>query len=232
MKHTLKLVLATSLVIFNLFVCFVGTYAWYVSRKQNDVSAMQVQMYTHELDLDYKIYKYSEEEKTIVDATNYQDALTMQKYDSIINSRNVNTSIVIEFFISGEALSSYSPVALSTVCTNSTLTDRVLSNIVEIKILPLVVSVTEPADIYDYVLSNCSITTALKFKNNSVKSLEITKEITNYSSYIVDSSLKLFMVIDYSESLLGDFDFSSLSVENTTFTNDLTEINFTIYDED
>ena len=77
-----KIALATALVLFDLFSCFAGTYAWFTAARTNEAASMQVQMYTHELDMSYKVYKYDDDLGAAINATGRPDALILKEYDS------------------------------------------------------------------------------------------------------------------------------------------------------
>ena len=132
-RKGLKIFLVTALCIFNLFVCFSSVYAWFASSKVDEVSGLQVQIYTHELDMNYRVFKYSDDDKAGIEVTHQPDALTLQRYDSVIKSRNVNTPIILEFLISGVALGENIPIDIVSHCTDATLTNKVISNIVKLQ---------------------------------------------------------------------------------------------------
>lgn len=227
MKHTkLKTFLASILVAFNVLVCFAGAYAWFTAAKRNDASGMQIQMYTHELDMSYKVYKYSDDEKSPIDASSQVDALKLQEYDSVIKSRNTNTPVIIVFNITGMTLGENIPVYINTHCTNTTTTARVLSNIIELK-FAVISSITSDSatTIYNSAVSYFESVNGVTFKNNNVKNQDILYTLNNYSSSIVGGSLKLYIQLDYSETLIDAFEFSITDSTTTSFSNDLTMIN-------
>ena len=226
MKHTkLKVFLATLLSIFNLAVCFAGTYAWFTAAKMNSAENMQVQMYTHELDMSYHVYKYNDDQKGAINATGQSDALKLQKYDSVIKSRNMYTPIIIEFMITGMSLGEDIPVFINTHCKNTTTTDRVLSNIIQMKfaIIPTITS-SDPNDIYFDAISEFENIEPNLFIENSIKRQDITYELSNYSSSIVGGNLRLYILLDYHEGLIDQFEFTYHDVQSTTFANDLERI--------
>ena len=226
-RKDLKIILATIMCIFSLFVCFTGVVAWFATNKSNNASGIHTQIYTHDLDMSYRVYKYSDDEKAAIDATNQLDALTLSRYDSVIKSRNVNTPIVLEFLISGVALGDNTPIDIVSYCTDATLTNKVISNIIKIQIAPINVVSTNVNDKYNEVISyfNDENVSSLQFKNGSIKQQEITYTLNNYSSMIVGNSLNLFILIDYSETLVDEFVFDIHDIQTTNFTNDLTSIN-------
>ena len=226
-RKKLKIALATILCIFNLFICFSSAIAWFVANNVTSASGPQVQMYTHELDMSYKVYKYLDDEKAGVEVTNQQDALTLQRYDSVIKSRNVNTPIILEFLISGVALGENIPIDIVSHCTDATLTNKVISNIIKLQFAPIDI-VSNDADVIYTTAVNYFKTNnvqEIQFKNGSVKSREVTYTLNNYSSYLDGMNLNLFIMIDYSETLVDDFTFDINDVQTTNFTNDLTSIN-------
>ena len=217
-KSRLKIVLATLLAIFNLFTCFAGTYAWFVAARVNNVSSMQVQMYTHELDMSYSIYKYSDEQKAGIRSND----LVLQEYDSVIKSRNVYTPIIIEFMITGMSLGDGIPVFINTHCTNNTTTDNVLSNIIQMKfaVIPTITS-SDPNVIYFDAIAAFEDEDPNYFIVDDEKQQDIEYELSNYSGYITGGNLRLYILLDYCEDLIDNFDFVFGSSESTAFTNDL-----------
>lgn len=229
MKHgKIKIAAATSLVIFNLAICFAGAYAWFINAKHNDASDMAVKMYTHDLDMRYKVYKYVDDEKAIMDVTERNDAFALPEYDSVIRSRNEHTPIVIEFSVRGMALEDNIPLYINIHCTNTTTTDRVLSNIIQFQYAYNTgITSTDPEDIYSEAIeyfdnNSIAVTT---FKNGNTKNQDIQYVLSNYTSYIVDGAIKLYIKVDYSESLIDSFEYSFADVTTTSFANDLTRIN-------
>ena len=226
-RKGLKIFLSTAMCIFNLFTCFAGVYAWFTASQHNDVSGPAVQMYTHELDMSYRVFKYSDDEKAGVEVTGQQDALTLQRYDSVIKSRNVNTPIILEFLLSGVALGDNIPIDITSYCTDATLTNKVISNIVKLQFAPINIDSDDADEIYTTAVNYFKTESIpeIQFKNGSNKDLEVTYTLTNYSSYLNASGLNLFIMLDYSETLVDTFTFDIQDVQTTNFTNDLTSIN-------
>lgn len=228
MKHgKIKIAAATSLVVFNLAICFTAAYAWFVNANHNDASNFTIKMHTHELDMRYKVYKYVDDEKAVIDVTERSDALALPEYDSVIRSRNEHTPIVIEFSITGMSLGENIPIHININCTNSTTNERVLSNIIQFQYV-CITSITSsaPAEIYSQAIEyfdNNNIP-AMTFVNGNNKNQNIQYILSDYVSSIVDGSLKLYLKVDYSESLIDNFEFSFSDVQTTSFANDLTRI--------
>lgn len=232
-RKGLKILLATTMCIFNLFICFSGAFAWFISSYRNNTSGMQVQIYTHDLDMSYKVYKYLDDEKCGVEVTGQQDALTLQRYDSVIKSRNVNTPIVLEFLLSGVVLGENIPINIISQCTDATLTNKVISNIIKLQFAHIDVSSTTASGIYEEVVNyfkNENIP-EIQFKNGNVKDVEVTYTLENYASFLIGSNLKLYIMLDYSETLVDSFTFDIQDIQTTNFLNDLTSIRC-VTDED
>lgn len=226
MKNKLKIVCATLLALFNLVACFVGTYAWFVTSQSVSAATMQVQMYTHELDMSYRVYKYDDNTKTAIDATGAADALTLPEYDSVIVSRNDNTALVIEFLVSGIALGEDWPITISAYCSNNSSSTRCISNIISMKFAPIT-SITSyaAADIYPQALNYFSTVNSSQFVNNGNKTQTITYLLDDYAATLVNNTLRLFVVVDYSPTLINSFEFSFDDASTTAFSNDLISIN-------
>ena len=229
MKHSgIKIMLATLVAIFNLAVCFAGAFAWYTATKVNNASNMQVQIYTHELDMSYRVYKYDDDLKEAINATGRQDALKLQEYDSVIKSRNVNTPIILEFMITGMDLGENIPLYINTHCENGTTTDRVLSNIVQLQFATINSITTANAnEIYSQSVSYFDENSIpeITFKNGNNKTRDVVYNLTNYESSLLDGSLRIYIKLDYSISLIDQFQFSITDATTTSFANDLTLIN-------
>lgn len=231
-RKGLKIILATTMCIFNLFVCFSGVLAWFAAHKIDDATGLNVKVGGNGLSFSYKIYKYDDDQKQAIEATGQADALKLQKYDSVITSRNVNTPIILEFSITGMNLGENTPLYINTHCSNNTTTDRVLSNIVQLQFAPIsAITSTDANEIYndavDYFSENSIDEVVFKAKENNIytKTQDVSYTLSNYQSAIVGGTLRLFIKLDYSESLIRDFNFSITDIQTTSFANDLTLIN-------
>lgn len=229
-RKGLKITLAAVMCIFNLFVCFSGILAWFSAANKDDVAGMQVQMYTHELDMSYRVFKYSDDEKAGVEVTGQQDALELQKYDSVITNRNENTPIILEFLLNGVSLGENLPISITTSRSQSDSTVQAISNIIKLQFAPLDINSDDESVIYDTAVSY--------FKNQQDESIfedgetEVTYELTNYTSHLTPAGLTLFIMLDYSEELIENFKDNFDITDSTTvaFTNDLLNIVCTTYE--
>lgn len=231
MKHkNLKIICATVVAIFNLFVCFTGVWAWFVATHLNNASDFSVGIYTHELDMSYRVYKYSDDDKAIINATGYNDALTFQEYDSVLTERNINTAILIEFEISGMALHDNLPIYINSHCTNSSKTAKVISNIIflQFDVIPSISS-ADPTTIYNQAVNHFE-SVEKNYFNQATKVTDIEYELDNYSSAVVNGGIRLYILLDYSSTLINNFEFTVGDAATTTFSNDLTRIDCYTYE--
>ena len=229
-RKGLKIFLATTMCIFNLFVCFSGVLAWFSAANKDDVAGMQVQMYTHELDMNYRVFKYSDDEKAGVEVTGRQNALEMQKYDSVIVSRNEHTPIILEFLLNGVSLGENLPINITTTRSQDDATVQAISNIIKLQFAPLVINSDDETVIYDTAVSYFRThQTGSVFEDGET---EVVYELSNYSSYLTSAGLTLFIMIDYSEALIDNFRDNFDITDSTTvaFTNDLLNIVCTTYE--
>ena len=186
---------------------------------------MQVVAGTHELDVSfYKVYKWAEDTETIREVTGENDALIMRKYDSVIEHNNHDLAIIIACKITGTALEQNMPIRISTHCTDTTTTNRALSNIIAYKFDTFTPSSNDAATIYTSAVSHFETVTAHQFIVNSAKTLDILVNVTDYSNKLVNGALDLYIQLDYSQELIDEFTFSLDDTTTTTFTNDLTNI--------
>jgi len=229
-RKGLKVLLATTMCIFNLFVCFSSVFAWFTAANKDNAAGMQVQIRAHELDMSYRVFKYSDDEKAGVEFTGQQDALEMQKYDSVITSRNEHTPIILEFLLSGVSLGENLPINITTTRSQSDATAKYISNIVKLQFAPLNISSNDGSVIYDTAVSY--------FRNQDNEAIfedgetEVNYELTDYSAYLTSSGLTLFIMLDYSEELIKRFRDNFDITDSTTvaFTNDLQNIICTTYE--
>lgn len=222
-RKGLKITFATIMCIFNLFVCFSGVLAWFAAAQRNNVAGMQVQIMTHELDMSYRVFKYSDDEKAGVEVTGQQHALELQKYDSVITTRNDNTPIILEFLLSGVSLGENIPISITTTRNQSDASVKAISNIIKFQFAPLEINSDNPDTIYTTAISSLQSEPEVVFEDGET---EIVYELTNYSSYLTGAGLILFIMLDYSEDLIDNFRDSFDITDSTTvaFTNDLLNI--------
>ena len=220
-RKGLKILLATTMCIFNLFVCFSGVMAWFAAANRNSAAGMQVYMEGHELDLSYRVFKYSDDYKAGVEFTGQQDALELQKYDSVITSRNEHTPIILEFLLTGVSLGENLPINITTTRSQSNANAKYISNIIKLQLAPLTINSDNPNTIYTTAISSLQNEPEVIFDAGE---LETTYVLDNYSSYLTGAGLTLYIMIDYSEDLVSNFTFDIHDTLTTSFQNDLLSI--------
>ena len=220
-RKGLKITLATVMCIFNLFVCFSGVMAWFAAAKRNDAQGMQIQMEGHELNMSYRVFKYSDDYKAGVEVTARQDALEMQKYDSVITSRNEHTPIILEFLLTGVSLGENLPINITTTRSQSNANAKYISNIIKLQLAPLTINSDNPDTIYTTAISSLQSEPEVVFDAGE---LETTYVLNNYSSYLTSAGLTLYIMMDYSEDLVSNFTFDIHDTLTTSFQNDLLSI--------
>ena len=229
-RKGLKVLLATTMCIFNLFVCFSGVLAWFAANRKDDATGMQINLNPYMLNMGYRVFKYSDDEKAGVEVTGQPDALELQKYDSVITSRNENTPIILEFLLSGVSLGENLPISITTSRSQSDSTVQAISNIIKFQFSPLEINSTDESVIYHTAVSY--------FRNQQDESIfedgetEVNYQLTNYSSHLTPAGLTLFIMLDYSEELIENFKDNFDITDSTTvaFTNDLLNIVCTTYE--
>lgn len=229
-RKGLKIALATIACIFNLFVCFSGVIAWFAASQKNETAGMQVQIYTHDLDMSYRVFKYSDDEKAGVEVTGQQNALELQKYDSVITSRNENTPIILEFLLSGINLSENLPINITTSRNQNNSSVQAISNIIKLQFAPISINSDDESVIYNTAVNYFKTQSdEIMFENGEYTT---TYQLSNYSSYLTNAGLSLFIMLDYSEDLINNFRDNFDITDSTTvaFTNDLLNIVCTTYE--
>ena len=236
-RDKLKARLAALLAVFNLASCLVGTYAWFVAAKVNDASNMQIQMYTHELDMSYRVYKYDDDLEEAINVTGEPDELVLKEFDSVIRERNTNTSIILEFLITGMSLGENIPIHINTTCRETDPDEHALSNIIKLQFAPInSITTTDANEKYNQAVNYFDENSIpeITFKTGSNKVTSVTYDLANYSSSIIGGTLNLYIKLDYSESLVDDFTgtFVFDGSSSNSFDQDLTAIECTTDEED
>lgn len=230
-RKGLKIFLATTMCIFNLFVCFSCVLAWFYTSNRVGISTPQVEIYTHNLDMSYRVFKYSDDAKSGIEVTGQQDALELQKYDSVITSRNENTPIILEFLLNGASLNENLPISIITSRSQNNASIQAISNILKFQFAPLNINSNDDSVIYDSAVSYFrNQSNASSFENGEY---EVVYELDNYASHITSVGLTLFIMLDYSEELIDNFrdNFDITDSTTVTFTNDLLNIVCTTYED-
>ena len=221
-RKGLKIFAATVVCIFNLFVCFSGVAAWFSANQKTDTAGAQITVGGQLLDMSYRVFKYSDDDKAGVEVTGQQDALELPKYDSVITSRNNHTPIILEFLLSGDSIQQGIPINITTTRSQDNATAKCISNIIKLQFAPLTINSNDDSVIYDAAVSYFrNQPTDVVFENGE---LEATYQLSGYTSGV---GLDVYVMLDYSESLIQNFAFDITDANTTTFTNDLLSISCT-----
>lgn len=222
-----KLLIINSItsVLFTLF----STVAWYYINKDSDNDGTQISVKDIDVSMDYKIYKANDQYQ-VIESTNVED-LYLMPYDTVIVEKNVLTTLIIDFEVSGAKVTSREGTMTFTItCSEEDYSEDAISNITNYELVPLRVTQTDPEDIYNTVLDSAP-GTKQKFVSGTTKAteLEFTINIANYTSLIHDNTLSIFIIIDYDTTLIENFTSSiEVSTEQSggtlPFANDLTTI--------
>ncbi len=201
-----------------LFICFITVaYAWLAMNTETNSSGMQIEVQQHMINLEYTVYKYNKDTLAGYDATEENDAFELAPYDSIILSRNEHLSIIVKLVIDGQIIIDNNPIAINLFCSETSITARSLSNVLEFKIGLFTINSSDANTIYTTAETNFeSITNSISFVENGVKNTEAAITVDSYSSYVSDSKLTLYIQFNYNQELVQNI--------GTISYDDLTEV--------
>jgi hypothetical protein len=223
----LKIFSATAMVIFNLVICFMATFAWFVNTKMLDGNEMAIQMDAHELHLDYQILKFDDDQKQVIEI----DSFNLNQYDSIIKERNTKTAIVLKVDLMSNLFlnKTVSDVDISLKCTETDSTTNYLSNITHFKFGTTAINSDDITTIYDTTVSNLESVTPLKFIT-TVKLTEVN--FTIQAAPIVDGKITVYGVFNYDEDLLNALHINIFSDPdvNLAFLNDIEYVRYGVHE--
>lgn len=217
----LKIFMATMMTIFNLFVCFTSTYAWFVGTKNLNGDGLDVQMEACELSIDYSLYAYNDNLKQVEEVTSFN----LTPYDTVIKENNEYTSIVMKVTLhSNIFIEDNTNINVSMYCTESSYSAPVLSNITYFKFGEANVTSTNASDIYYQVLEDLSSATKRTFfTTTKLTSVEYTINLP-----VVDNSIVFYGIFNYDEDLITSM---GISFEDApTFTNDIQYIRYSTHE--
>jgi len=222
-KKTLKLFFATSMVIFNLLVVFVGAWAWFVNLRKLSGDEMNIRIEANELNLQYNIYKFDMDLKEITEVNN----LELNPYDTIISERNSQNAIIIKTTLQSNLFNGKSSfdIDIKIHCTNESPTNTdCLSDIVCFKFAPLNISDTEIEDIYNQALAD--------LENETLRTFYTTVKLNdidfNINAPIINNKITIYSVFNYEDTLITNknYDFRN----PPTLVNDIEYIRYEIYE--
>ena len=219
----LKIFLATTMAIFNLFVCFVSTYAWFVGAQKPDATGINIQMEANELRLDYELYAYNDTLKQVEEVNSFD----LLPYDTILKEKNNITPIVAKITLYGTVLAdkTTADVNILASCTNNSLQANVLSNITHFKFGVLDITSTNISDIYYQAIESLSTATKYKFIT-TVKNLTIEETI---QAPVENSEIVLYSIFNYDEDLITARNIN-IDTGAPTFTNDIQYVRYGVHE--
>lgn len=218
----LKLCLATICVIFNLIGCFVATYSWFVNAKQDKASSFSIQIEANELKLNYTLYKYNEEIKSVEET----DLFNLSKYDSIIKERNTHTAIIAKIELNSNLFEEgfSNELIFEAGCIDQESMSYSLSNIIQFKNI-IAEDISDANVMYNTILNLSENEEKVNFVDTAKQTL-----ISRNISFTVDSTNKiiLYSIINYDEELIDAMNIDVYNVPE--FTNDLTFMRYSIHE--
>lgn len=222
MKRTTKLISATAMLIFNLFVCFASVFAWFYANTNPEANDIGMMIDANELTLAFELYKYDVENKQVISV----DSFDFNEYD-IYNlpaadgrRNNDYTAIILKvtlfsnLFIANEQKT----VTVSLHCTTDNSYDDVLSNILYIN---STADAIDESDIYFNTKTSLAAAARQKFITTT-KLTDITYSLAVTPTQ--DRQVIIYSVVDYDKALV---DAQNIDINNVPdFVNDIEYIRY------
>ena len=210
--------------IFAIICCTVVVFAWFSMNKITNGNGMQIVLQQNDINIDYSVYKYKD--NNFYDATNTNDSFILNPYDTIIQERNIHTSIILKLVITGQAVLERDNIFLSINCSETNSDTMYLSNVVYFKFGLFNIDSNDVETIYTTAESSFNqINNKYTFVGEEKETL-IVYSISNYSNHIIDNSLTLFVEINYDEDLVEQLVLPSYEDFGTTiaYTPDIRQL--------
>lgn len=221
-----KLIFSFLYVMLVFFVLVTASVAWFVTTDNNKAYNMTVHTTTELLDVQAVVYKYDADTDKYVDVTELPDAYILNQYDSVITERNVNTALVVQLTVSGNAIIQHKQLFCKLSCTEVSKTSHYISNITYTDL--------QFADGTDIDSICKAFNTTIVNKKSWVQTNKETEINYIIDNYVVDNDRIIFyLILNYDEDIIeeiGRIELDDLEV-NHDYLSDLTEIVIGAYDE-
>lgn len=219
----MKKIIITS--IFNLIIitiCFTAAaFAWFSTNKKVEGSSITIQVEKSSIVVNHTIYKYDTDEQEFVETNSFD----LRPYDMVIRNRNEHSSLILKLEVLGKVIENEDDIILNFLCTDTSSNTRSLSNVTQFKIgLFNTTNINEIESAFENINAHQFLTNA--------KVTNFTHTVTNYSSYITNGTLLIYVQIDYSDTLIEAFsDISASDLETSiNFNPDIYELNLSAGD--
>ena len=201
MKQFKKTLIALSINIILILICLTTVaFAWFSNNKNAAGTGLDITIEQNSISFDYINYYYDNENRTFEETTNFD----LRAYDMIITNRNIHTAIITKLIISGQAVAGQQNITFNFLCRDNQSNTMSLSNVVSFKIGLFNISSTTAEDIYLAVEENFKDIAENKFLNTT-KNIQISYTLSNYSDYVTNNQLIVYLQTDYSVSLMEQF---------------------------
>ena len=226
MKNIKKtLIISVANLILALLCLTTVAFAWFSNNKNAAGTGLNITISQNTISTDYINYYYDNENKIFEETTSFE----LRAYDMIITNRNIHTAIITKLTISGQAITENQNITFNFLCRDAQSNTMSLSNVIGFKIGLFDISSTAAEDIYLAAEENFTEINENKFLNNT-KTTQISYTLNNYSDYVVDNQLTVYLQTNYSATLIEQF--NNLTAEDfetvINFNADIYELNLEV----